>query len=175
MVVIGERTPSHGETGEMVDIVDENDVIIARVSRKEMRQGRLRHRSVFVLVRSPDGKVLIHKRSDEKDLWPGWWDIAVGGVVASGEAYDDAARRELWEEMGIDAAPVAIGEGSYEDHDVALIARCYEVVYSGDVRPQDGEVAEFRWVDPAVLAELARTRSFLPDSLALLGQRLFAD
>ena len=33
-----------------------------------------------------DGRLLVHRRSDDKDLWPGRWDLAVGGVVAAGES-----------------------------------------------------------------------------------------
>lgn len=163
------------EREEPVDIVDENDVVIGRVSRSEMRSRRLRHRSVFILVRSTAGKVLIHRRSDDKDLWPGWWDFAVGGVVGAGESYDDAARRELFEEMGITAEPHPIGGGSYADDHVALIARCFGVTHDGAVQPQDGEVAEFEWVDVARLRSLVHERKFLPDSLFLLGQRLLGD
>jgi isopentenyldiphosphate isomerase len=159
----------------LVDIVDENDDVVARVGRAEMRAKRLRHRSVFILVRSSDGRVLIHRRSDDKDVWPGWWDIAVGGVVTAGEEYSDAARRELCEEMGIDAAPVEVGRGSYEDEQVSLIARMYEITHDGVVAPQDGEVADFEWVSVRTLEGLLLTRKFLPDSLSLLGQRLFGE
>lgn len=165
----------HSESTEYIDIVDENDDVVARVGRSEMRAKRLRHRSVFILVRSSDGRVLIHRRSDDKDVWPGWWDIAVGGVVTAGEEYSDAARRELCEEMGIDAAPVEVGRGSYEDEQVSLIARMYEITHDGVVAPQDGEVADFEWVSVPSLRAMVRERKFLPDSLSLLGQRLFGE
>lgn len=160
---------------EEVDVVDENDVVVARVSRAVMRRERLRHRSVFVLVRDSSGRVLIHRRSELKDLWPGWWDIAIGGVVGAGEGYDDAARRELQEEAGIDAAPTFVSSGAYDDEEVSLLARCYEVVHDGPVEARDGEVAEFRWVTTGQLRNLTAQQRFLPDSLALLGRGLFDD
>ncbi len=86
---------------ELVDIVDDDDQVIATVTRAEMRARRLQHRSVGIVVMSEDGRLLVHRRSATKDIWPGWWDIAAGGVVATGESYDDAARRELAEELGI--------------------------------------------------------------------------
>jgi 8-oxo-dGTP pyrophosphatase MutT (NUDIX family) len=158
---------------EMVDIVDSGDRVIDTVARAVMRRDVLRHRAVFVLVRDGEGCVLIHRRSDAKDLWPGWWDIAVGGVVAAGESYDEAARRELFEEAGIAAEPVLVSSGAYDDTDVSLIARCYEVRHDGAVEARDGEVAEFRWVTTAELRDLVSRERFLPDSLALLGSRLF--
>ena len=158
---------------ELVDIVDENDVVVRTVPRAVMRRDRLRHRSVFIVVTDTTGRVLIHRRSDTKDVWPGWWDIAVGGVVASGEDYDTAALRELAEEVGIEETPRFVGGGAYDDSEVSLIARCYEVVHDGPVDPRDGEVAEFCWVSIAELADRVSRDRFLPDSLALLGPRLF--
>lgn len=158
---------------ELVDIVDSDDRVIDTVPRSVMRCKVLRHRAVFILVRDSAGRVLIHRRSERKDIWPGWWDIAIGGVVAAGESYDDAARRELWEEAGIGAEPVFISSGEYQDTEVSLIGRCYEVCRDGEVEARDGEVAEFRWVPTEELRRLVTEERFLPDSLALLGPRLF--
>jgi isopentenyldiphosphate isomerase len=159
-------------SGEQVDLVDEHDRVLGVVSRAEMRAGRLLHRCVFVAVVHPDGRLLIHRRSEHKDVWPGWLDLAVGGVVAAGEAYDTAARREVAEEVGLDdAMPVGIDDGVarlYRDDMVALLGRCYRVVHPGPFTFADGEVVEARWVDRAELAHLLATERFLPDSLALL-------
>ena len=157
---------------ELVDIVDEHDVVVAVVDRRRMRAERLRHRAVFIMVTSPDGRLLVHRRSDTKDLWPGWWDMAVGGVVGAGESYHDAARRELAEEIGVDHPDVIIepvGGGAYTDAEVSLIGRCYAVMWDGPLHFADGEVAEARWVTGAEFEQLRREHPFLPDSLALFG------
>lgn len=157
---------------ELVDIVNEHDVVVEVVDRRRMRAERLRHRAVFVMVMSGDGRLLVHRRSDAKDLWPGWWDIAVGGVVAAGESYDVAARRELAEEIGVTAAEVLmkpVGGGHYSDADVSLIGRCYTVTWDGPLHFADGEVAEARWVTGTELAQLRHDHLFLPDSLALFA------
>jgi 8-oxo-dGTP pyrophosphatase MutT (NUDIX family) len=111
----------------------------------------------------------VHRRSDDKDLWPGRWDVCVGGVVGAGEGWDDAARRELAEEVGIDGRPELVRSGSYADDDVDLVARCYRVVHDGPISFPDGEVAEARWVTAADLAALVTAAAFVPDSRALLG------
>jgi 8-oxo-dGTP pyrophosphatase MutT (NUDIX family) len=151
---------------ELVDVVDGDDVVERTVTRAVMRAERLRHRCVFVAVLHPDGRLLIHQRSPHKDVWPGWWDIAVGGVVTAGEGYDDAARRELLEEVGIDASPAPLGGGVYEDEQVRLIGRCYQVVHPGPFRFHDGEVVRAEWIELSGLAD--DRRRFLPDSTALL-------
>ncbi len=86
-----------GSAAELVDIIDDDGDVERVVTRAEMRAGRLRHRCTFVLVWSTGGEVLIHRRSDHKDMWPGRWDLTCGGVTASGEQAEDAARRELRE------------------------------------------------------------------------------
>ena len=156
---------------ELVDVVDDADRVIETVPRRRMRAERLRHRAVFVAVRSGAGRLLVHRRSAAKDLWPSRWDVAVGGVVAAGEDYDIAARRELLEELGVDAEPVPLGGGrhigTYADADVDLVARCYVVAHDGAITFADGEVVEARWHDPDELAALAASAPFVPDSLAL--------
>jgi 8-oxo-dGTP pyrophosphatase MutT (NUDIX family) len=154
---------------EPVEIVDEDDRVLEVVPRRVMRAARLRHRAVFVAVRASDGRLLVHRRSDAKDLWPGCWDLAVGGVVGAGEPYDDAAARELAEEVGVTGVvPRPLGGGRYEDDDVALIGRCYEVVHDGPYSFADGEVVEAELVALDDLPRLLGERQFLPDSIALL-------
>lgn len=152
---------------ELVDIVDAHDRVVRTVGRQQMRAERLRHRAVFVAVMHPDGRLLVHQRSELKDLWPGRWDLAVGGVVSSGETYDDAARREVAEEIGIESAPQPLnGGGSFDDADVALIGRCYLLVHPGPFTFADGEVVRAEWVH--VQSVMHDGRDYLPDSLALL-------
>ena len=114
----------------MVDIVDDDDVVVRTVTRAEMRRDRLQHRAVAVAVFASDGRLLVHRRSDDKDVWPGQWDIAAGGVVAAGEDYETAARRELAEELGVEVEALeALGEGRFRDDAVALIGRGFRCVH----------------------------------------------
>lgn len=159
-------------TSEWVDVVDTDDRVVRTVPRSEMRRDRLRHRAVFVAVLDGTGRVLVHRRSESKDVWPGWLDIAVGGVVTSGESYERAARRELAEEIGVsDVEPIEIDGGRiqvYDDADVSLVGRCYVVTSSGPFVFADGEVSDAWWVTRDEFEELRRRERFLPDSLVLL-------
>ena len=158
-------------SGELVDIVDEADSVIDTVPRSVMRAGRLRHRAVFIAVTDGAGRLLVHRRSPHKDVWPGWCDIAVGGVVAAGEHYDGAARRELIEEVGLDVVAEPIDDGRpqpYDDDQVSLLGRCYQVVAAGPLRFHDGEVVDAWWVERDELPGLLGREKFLPDSLALV-------
>lgn len=161
-----------GSADELVDVIDDNDQVVGVVTRAEMRSGRLRHRTAFVLVVSSDGRVLVHRRSDAKDVWPGRWDLAAGGVLASGESYLDGAVRELAEELGITGVSVVAlvppGHGRFESDEVAEVAAIYQVTWDGPVEFTDGEVAEARWVTPAELATMVAQESFVPDSVDLV-------
>lgn len=156
---------------ERVEVVDADGTVVDVVSRREMRARRLRHRTVFVVVQSTDGRVLVHQRSPDKDIWPSWWDLAVGGVVGLGEDWDTAARREVEEEIGVVADPVPIDDGElalYEDDMVSLVGRRYRVVHDGPFTFADGEVVQARFVTREELARLVDDVPFLPDSLQIL-------
>lgn len=148
---------------ELVEWVDESDRVIAVVPRARMRRENLRHRSAAVVVMSTDARLLIHRRADTKDLRPGWWDVCAGGVLAVGESYEDAARRELAEEVGVTDVPLRpLGGGRFDDHDSKEISRLYLAVSDGPFVFADGEVAEARLVTRRELRALMETESFLP-------------
>lgn len=90
--------------------------------RNKQRTGRTMERNCFsqaadgdyhltvlgVLVR-PDGRFLITRRVMTKRWAAGWWEVPGGGVLA-GEDSEEAVRREVLEETGLD---VAGAEGGY--------------------------------------------------------------
>lgn len=155
-------------SGELVDVVDEHDRVLRTVTRAEMRAGRLRHRCTFVILRDGTGRTLVHRRSDRKDVWPGRWDLCAGGVVGAGEAWDDAAARELAEELGVRGVTLRLlGAGAYDDEDVSMLGRVYTATWDGPVSFDDGEVVEARWVTTEELDGLVHSRRFVPDSLGL--------
>ncbi len=88
---------------EYIDVVNEFDRVIDRRSRREIHALNLRHRAVHILVFNDLGCLFLQKRSMKKDLNKGLWDTSAAGHVDAGETYRDSARRELWEELGINA------------------------------------------------------------------------
>ena len=154
---------------EDVEEVDRAGNVIRVISRREMRATVARHRAVFIAVVSSRGELLVHRRALTKDIWPGWWDVAVGGVMALGESADIAASRELQEELGLAGVSLQpLATGGYEDKDVRLLSATYLCRHDGPFTFSDGEVIESEWVPLVGLLEWLETNQVLPDSRALV-------
>jgi isopentenyldiphosphate isomerase len=161
-------------SSELVDHLDEHGDIVGAVTRKEMRARNLRHRAVATAVISSRNELLVHRRADWKDLWPARWDLAFSGVVVAGEAWEDAAARELFEEAGVHAPLEYLGEESYEDDRVREVARVYLARCDGPFHHTDGEVTETAWVPLQHLCGWVSRHELCPDNVALLTPRLDA-
>lgn len=86
---------------EIVTIVDENNSVVDTTTRQHMRSRRLIHRATYVFVFNSAGLLYLQKRTSSKDMYPGYFDAAAGGVVLAGESYVISAEREAGEELGI--------------------------------------------------------------------------
>lgn len=137
---------------ELVEWVEPDGTVIEVVTRARMRAEHLRHRCVYIVVLSLDSSaVLIHRRADWKDVFPGAWDVAFGGVCDAGESWEAAAHRELMEEAGVAGEFTDHGDVCHEAADVAVVGRLYSVHHEGPFGFNDGEVTAVEWVDRAGL------------------------
>lgn len=161
--------PPSDTSDEWVEHVDPDDRVVELVTRARMRARNLRHRSTAVVVLTSDGRLVVHRRADAKDLHPGRWDVAAGGVVAPGESYHDAAVRELAEEVGLVGVELTpIGVGRHEDEHSRELCHAYLVVHDGPYVPVDGEVAEFRVVTVDELRMLLDDEPWMPSVTMIL-------
>ncbi|HSX33755.1 MAG TPA: NUDIX domain-containing protein [Candidatus Saccharimonadales bacterium] len=88
-------------SGELLDIVDEQGEPTGQTAEKHIVHALgLRHRDVHVWITN-GREVLQQQRTWDKTIMPGAWDISVGGHVAAGESYLEAAVRETGEELGL--------------------------------------------------------------------------
>lgn len=92
---------------EALDIVDEDGNPTGEtVERGRAHREGIRHRTshVWLLRRRAGGvEVLLQKRSENKDSYPGCYDISSAGHIPAGSGYTESALRELKEELGITA------------------------------------------------------------------------
>ena len=85
---------------ELVDIVDENGNFIKVVSKKEAHTEGLLHKVVISSVIDSKGRYLMTKPSSGRQD-AGQYVFPSGGHVSAGESEDDALKREVYEELGL--------------------------------------------------------------------------
>lgn len=124
-------------------------------------QPRPRKLVVAALVRGADGTVLLSQRRADQGM-PLKWELP-GGKIEPGESPEAALRREIVEELGVEAEVGAIHDvisHSYPAFDLLmLVYRCTLLA-----APFAREVADVRYVQPAKLLEL----DVLPADIPLL-------
>ncbi len=113
------------------------------------------HLVVDILVIHEDGSYLLTKRSEEKDVYPGFWEASAGGSALTGEEPLDAAKRELFEETGISADSLELVGVLFKDTSHAMYYSYLAKVIcdKNSVVLQDGETTEYKWVDKAGFLE----------------------
>ncbi len=144
---------------EFFDVVDANDAVIGRAARREVHARGLWHRAVHVLVFDAAGRTFLQKRSMTKDMSPGCWDAACSGHLDSGEDYDEAAARELGEEIGVTVEPArlervmrveACAQTGWE------FLRVYRLRHEGPFSLHPEEIDRGEWMTPAALTAWMR-------------------
>jgi 8-oxo-dGTP pyrophosphatase MutT (NUDIX family) len=156
---------------EIVQIVDRDNQEIGAVSRRLMREQRLIHRACYILVFNAAGELFIQKRTQTKDIYPGCWDVAAGGVVLAGESYEQSAERELAEELGVRGRlELLFDQYYYEDENNRVWGRIFRCVHEGPFVLQAEEVESGLFLPPAAVLELSSREPFTPDGLLLLRQ-----
>lgn len=153
---------------EWVDIVSEDNEVIAQASRAQMRAQCLRHRATYIVVHDGMGKILVQRRTEIKDFMPGMLDATAGGVVQADEQLLESARREAEEELGIAGVPFADhGQFYFEDKNCRVWGSLFSCVSHGPFALQEEEVSEVCWMTPEEIT--ARCDEFTPDSLKALA------
>ncbi|ETS33592.1 NUDIX hydrolase [Photorhabdus temperata] len=153
---------------EWIDIVNEDNEVIAQATRQQMRAQCLRHRATYIVVHNGMGKILVQHRTETKDFYPGKLDATAGGVALAGENMLDAARREAEEELGIAGVPFAEhGSFYYEEQNCRIYGALFSCISHGPFALQEAEIDDVCWLTPAEIT--ARCDEFTPDSLKALS------
>jgi len=162
-----------GAADEIVTIVDEQNNLVSAVPRREMRARNLPHRSTYILVFNSRGALYVQKRTLTKDVFPGYYDVAAGGVVLAGESYEQGARRELEEEMGIRDVPLTwLFDFYFADEHTRVWGGAFSCVYNGEIVLQEEEVESGAFMPIEDILRRAETERFTPDGLYVLRRYL---
>lgn len=153
---------------EVLDVVNEKDQFVRKATRKEVREKALMYRVSRVIILDKDGKFLLQKRSMQKDIYPGYWDIGVAGTVSSGDGYVGTAMRELMEELGIvgisniQLMHSFLFKLKYHSSIDNEHCKVYKLIYDGKIIPQKEEVDEIKFLTDEGTKELIGTFNFHP-------------
>jgi isopentenyl-diphosphate delta-isomerase type 1 len=124
-------------------VIDENDKVIGKATREECHSDRrLIHRSVYIFMVNGSNEIFLQKRSMSKDLYPGYFTGSATGHVDYGEDYEEAAKRELKEELGVDAPLLQLGKVKSFTKNEREISMLYLCRYSGPVKFNTKEITE---------------------------------
>jgi 16S rRNA (adenine1518-N6/adenine1519-N6)-dimethyltransferase len=154
-------------SNEQFPVVDENDRIRCYASRSEVHGNNLRHRAVHILIFNQAGEAYLQQRSRSKDTHPLKWDSSAAGHVTAEETYDETARRELKEELGV-AVPLEriskLTASPCTGHEFIWV---YRGVASGDLAPDRSEIRTGVFLPPAMIDGWisARPEDFAPGFL----------
>nr|WP_239135368.1 NUDIX domain-containing protein [Streptomyces sp. SID12488] len=152
----------------MVERVDELDRVVGVVERGEaVRRGWL-HRVATTVCRDAGGRLLVHRRADGLARFPGQYNWLVGGAVDVGESWEEAAGRELTEELGVRVdvrfAFKFLCRGAISPYWLGV----HEAVVAEDLSPDPAEIAWHGWVSDGELQVMARQLAFVPDGVEVL-------
>src|SRR5262249_10086214 len=116
---------------ELVDLIDDAGRTIGVATRARIRAEQLPHRCTYVLVFNSRGELYIHLRTPTKDVFPSHWDVCIGGVLTAGESYAVGVRREVREELGVDATPRELFPFRYADDRTIVHGMVYRLDHDG--------------------------------------------
>ena len=158
---------------ESMDVVDDDDNVVGSVSQKDIYEKHLPHRIAHVLVFNESGEMALQMRSATKGFCPLHWSTAAGGHVQSGETYEQAALREMLEELGVSPAVEEVGKDMYVDGGRGLkkFLGTFKAVCPGPFKFND-EVERIEFFDMEQIQHMVDAGDkFHPELLFILERR----
>lgn len=158
---------------EQIAWTDEQDQLLGAMRRADLREQGLIGRGTYILLFNSAGELCVHRRTLSKAIYPGYWDVAAGGMVQADESYAESASRELEEELGVSGVPLRDHERFFFDQPGnRLWCAVFSAVWDGPLTLQPEEVLEAYFVPVAEVLRQTHEKPFCPDSLAALKRYL---
>ncbi|RRV09560.1 NUDIX hydrolase [Pseudomonas sp. v388] len=154
---------------ERIAWVDEQDNLRGSLPRAELRERDLIGRATYILLFNGAGELCVHRRTLSKAIYPGYWDVAAGGMVQAEESYAESAARELEEELGVGGVELQAHERFFFDEPGNRVwCAVFSAVSDGPLRLQPEEVLEARFMPLTEVLRHTQQTPYCPDSLAAL-------
>jgi isopentenyl-diphosphate delta-isomerase len=138
---------------DILVLVNEQDKILGYEEKIKAHLGEgKKHRAFSIFIFDNSGKLLIQKRASEKMLWPSFWANTCCSHPRKDESYEDASKRRLKEEIGIEAKLEYKYKFSYKAKykDIGSESELCSVFFGehkGDeIKPNSEEIEEWKWI-----------------------------
>jgi isopentenyl-diphosphate delta-isomerase len=136
---------------ENVVLIDEADAPLGEGEKLEVHRSGLLHRAFSVFAYNPEGELLLQRRALGKYHSGGLWTNTCCGHPRPGEATADAARRRLFEELGMDCGDLSpAGVLRYRAEIADLVENeldhLLETTVTDTPEPNPDEVVEWRFI-----------------------------
>ncbi|MGC8660460.1 MAG: NUDIX hydrolase [Desulfomonilaceae bacterium] len=159
------------QSNEILDVVDSDDKVVGHATRGQIHKEGWLHRAVHVFLFNSTGEIYIQRRSSLKDRHPSKLDSSAAGHVDSMENYEEAAKRELNEELGITGKlrPVLKVSACAETDNEHVVL--FSVRSDATPVPDPKEIASGKFIDPPTLTQLMakHPEDFVPAFILLWG------
>ncbi len=154
---------------EWFDVVDEEDNVTGKATRREAHSRGHIHRSVLFFIFDRTGRLFVNQRSRNKEFYPGYWSLVFGGHVHSGETYEDAVMRELNEEAGIVEEPelLASFKKRFDELDRENV-QVYAITTGQHLVVDHDEIIKGEFMAMDELRKMLEMEKFLPETQKLL-------
>ncbi|MDR1263844.1 MAG: NUDIX domain-containing protein [Oscillospiraceae bacterium] len=153
------------QQSETWDLYDKfRNVTGKTIERGENIPYGLYHLVVFAIVFNSTGELLIQRRASDAIGWPGLWDFTAGGSACVGETSQEAAQRELFEEVGV-SCDLSDARPHFTTYDQSMIVDYY--IIKQDLDPfklalQAEEVQAVRWAGKEEILRMIDDGTFVP-------------
>lgn len=161
------HTETHALENELFPVVDKMDRILRQAARSEVHGDNLRHRAVHILIFNERCELYLQQRSRCKDRHPLLWDSSAAGHVMAQEGYDEAAKRELQEELGINVPLKKVLKLSASPQTGQEFIWLYRGQLRGNIRPNRSEIESGAFLPTTTINGwiAARPENFAPGFL----------
>ncbi|MGJ8676767.1 MAG: 16S rRNA (adenine(1518)-N(6)/adenine(1519)-N(6))-dimethyltransferase RsmA [Akkermansiaceae bacterium] len=144
---------------EVFDVVDMDDQVVRQEIREVVHRDNLIHRAVHMLVFNKRKEVFLQKRSRLKDMNSGVWGTSAAGHLNTGEGYEEAAVRELHEELGVQKTELQeIGRLLPDEKNGWEHIRIYLCRHDGAMRYPCSEIETGQWLPIELIQEWLEIR-----------------
>ncbi|MFE6828393.1 NUDIX domain-containing protein [Streptomyces sp. NPDC057690] len=123
-------------------------------------------------TRDRAGRIWVLRRSETHSRSPGYYDVMAGGAVNVGESYEEAAARELSEELGVRVAVRFMFKFLCREGISSVWFGVHEAVVTEPLIPEPGEITWQGWLTEAELCEVVDQRFFVPGGRRALRRYL---